>query len=148
MADSELHDQLYVSEPDAGYWDKNDFLFQDETRLIIGICMEVHRTLGRGFSEIVYKDALEWELTERKIPFQREKKFVVNYKTIILPHSFVADFVVFDSVIIEIKAKNGIVDEHLDQTLNYLAVSKCPVGLLVNFGESSLRFKRFALTKK
>jgi GxxExxY protein len=148
MADSEWNNQLYISEPTVEYWDKNDFLFQDETRLVIGICMEVHRILGRGFSEIVYKDALEWEFAERKIPFQREKKFVVNYKEIVLPHSFTADFVVYDSIILEIKAKNGIVDEHYEQILNYLAVSKCPVGLLVNFGESSLRFKRFALTKK
>lgn len=120
MTDSEWNNELYISEPRVEYWDKNDFLFQDETRLIIGICMEVHRILGRGFSEIVYKDALEWELTERKIPFQREKKFVVNYKNVILPHSFVADFVIFDSVILEIKAKNGVVEEHLEQTLNYL----------------------------
>lgn len=110
--------------------------------------MEIHRELGRGFSEIVYKDALEWELNQRNISFQREKVYEVNYKQIVLPHSFVADFVILDNIILEVKAKNGFVEDHLEQTINYLAVSKCPVGLLINFGENSLKFKRFALTKK
>ena len=73
---------------------------EDETYKIIGICMEVHRELGRGFSEIVYKDALEWEFTQRNIPFQREKIYEVRYKQIVLPHSFVADFVIFDNIIL------------------------------------------------
>jgi GxxExxY protein len=148
MTDLELNNDWIVAEPLTEFWDINDYKFQNETRQIIGICMEIHRVLGRGFSEIVYKDALQYELSQRNIRFEREKVFKVNYKEIVLPHSFVADFVIFDKVILEVKAKNGFVDDHLEQTINYLAVSKCPVGLLINFGESSLKFKRFALTKK
>jgi len=148
MVDFEVEEKWIVAEPIAEYWDKNDYKFQDETRKIIGICMEVYRELGRGFSEIVYKDALEWEFAQRGVPFQREKIYEVKYKQILLPHSFVADFVIFDNIILEVKAKNGIVEDHLEQTINYLAVSNCPVGLLINFGESSLTFKRFVLTKK
>lgn len=148
MADFGLEENKIAAETVTEYWDKNDYLFQNETRQIIGICMEVHRVLGRGFSEIVYKDALEWEFTQRGISFQREKVYSVKYKQIILSHSFVADFVVFNNIILEVKAKNGIVEDHSEQTINYLTVSKCPVGLLINFGESSLKFKRFALTKK
>lgn len=107
--------------------------------------MEVHKTLGRGFSEIVYKDALEYEMKIRSIEFEREKEFLINYKKIILPHKFYADFVVFNAVIIEVKAKKGLADEHYAQAINYLAASKCKVGLLLNFGETSLIYKRVIL---
>ncbi|MCE3279384.1 MAG: NADH:ubiquinone oxidoreductase [Bacteroidetes bacterium] len=147
MADLNIRTEWLTEEPESKYWNKNDFLFQDETRQIIGISMEVHRVLGRGFSEIGYKDALEYELKKRGILFEREKSYKVNYKEIVLNHTFCADFVIFGNIIVEVKAKNGIVDDHSEQTINYLAVSKCPVGLLINFGESSLKFKRFALTK-
>ena len=110
--------------------------------------MEIHRTLGKGFLEIVYKDALEYECKKQFVPYEREKKFEVAYKEIILPHNFYADFVIFDKVITEIKSQSGLAEENYAQLINYLAVSKCPVGLLINFGEESLRLKRFALTKK
>jgi len=84
--------------------------------------MEIHRILGRGFLEIVYKDAFELELRKREIIFNREKEYKVEYKGTILPHRFYADFVAFNEVIIEIKAQKGIVDEHYSQVLNYLAV--------------------------
>ena len=113
--------------------------------VIIGIAMEVHRTLGRGFSEIVYKDAMEYEMNEKHIEYKREKEFLIKYKKVILPHKFFADFVVFDAVILEIKAQKGIVEEHYAQTINYLAASKCKVGLILNFGEASLIFKRVIL---
>ena len=147
MIDSEWRDEWIVAEPEAGYWSKNDFLFQDETRTIIGICMEIHRILGKGFSEVVYKDALQWELEQRQILFEREKQYKVHYKEIVLKRSYAADFVVFDKIIVEVKAQEGMAEANASQVINYLAVSKCPVGLLINFGENSLKFKRFALTK-
>jgi len=76
--------------------------FQDESYQIIGICMEVHRILGKGLLEIVYKDAIEYEFKENSIPYEREKKYEVEYKGVILPHQFYADFVVFDKIILEI----------------------------------------------
>ena len=75
--------------------------------------MEVHRILGKGLLEIVYKDAIEIEFKCKNIPFEREKKYEVEYKGIILPHFFYADFVVFDKIILEVKSRKGIVDEHI-----------------------------------
>jgi GxxExxY protein len=105
-------------------FDQNEYPLQEETYLLNGIAMEVHRILGRGFLEIVYKDALEYELKERGIPYQREKEFSIQYKKIILPRKFNADFVVMDKIIVEAKAQRGIAEDHYSQTLNYLAVSK------------------------
>jgi GxxExxY protein len=126
------------------YSDQN-FLYKQESYEIIGICMEIHRYLGKGFLEIVYKDALEYEFNLRKILYEREKKYEVEYKDIILPHYFYADFVVFDKIILEIKAQKGIADNHLKWVINYLAVSGCKLGLIVNFGEDSLITKRVVL---
>ena len=123
----------------------NSYLLSLETSEIIGLAMEVHKTLGKGFSEIVYKDALEYEMKMNAITYTREKEFLVSYKEIILPHRFYADFVVFDSVVLEIKAKKDIVEAHYAQTINYLAASKCKVGLILNFGEPSLIYKRVIL---
>jgi GxxExxY protein len=119
-----------------------EYPLQQETHSIIGVCMDVHKELGHGLLEIVYKDAIEYELQIRKIPFKREKEYEVRYKDIVLPHRFYADFVVYDSVIVEIKAQKNIIDENLKQIINYLALSKNKVGLIINFGEPSLKFKR------
>lgn len=113
-----------------------------ETYKIVGLCMEVHNNLGKGFSEIVYKDALEIELRDSDILYEREKEYSVNYKGIVLPHKFYADFVVFDTVILEIKSVQHIVDEHIAQTLNYLKVSQNKVALIVNFNNDKLQYKR------
>jgi GxxExxY protein len=87
-----------------------DLIYKNESYEIIGICMEVHNNLGAGFLEIVYKDALEYEFRQAGIAFQREKEYVVNYKGIVLPHKFYADFVVFDKIILEVKAVLAIDD--------------------------------------
>ena len=118
---------------------------QSETQTLIGISFEIHNTLGSGFLEIVYKDALEFELKKRGIDYQREKEYLVKYKEIILPHKFYADFVVYDSVILEIKAKEGIAGVHYAQVINYLRVSGSKVGLILNFWGASLEIKRLVL---
>jgi len=123
----------------------NELVYKEESYQIIGICMDVHNTLGRGFLEIVYKDALEYEFKKRAIPFEREKQYDVKYKEIILPHKYFADFVIFDKIILEIKAVEGIVDEFVKQTINYLAVSGCKLGLIINFGKEKLVYKRIVL---
>ncbi len=107
--------------------------------------MEVHRILGKGLLEIVYKDAIEYEFNTKEILYEREKKYEVEYKGLILPHYFFADFVVFDKIILEVKAQKGIVEEHYSWVINYLAISKCQLGLIVNFGENSLITKRVIL---
>jgi len=128
-------------------FDREEYPPQDETYLLNGIAMEIHRILGRGFLVIVYKDAFELELRNRGIPYEREKEYTVEYKGVILPHRFFADFVVLNNIIIEIKAQKGVAEEHYNQVLNYLAVSKCKIGLIYNFGESSLVLKRVILEK-
>jgi GxxExxY protein len=119
-----------------------DLIYKEESFRIIGKCFEVHNNLGPGFLEIVYKDALEYEFKNADIPFEREVEYEVNYKDIILPHKFYADFVVFDQIILEVKGVSGLADEHIAQTINYLKVSGNKLGLLVNFGELKLNFRR------
>lgn len=121
---------------------------EEETYQIIGCCMEVHNELGFGFSEIVYKDALEYEFRKNGVLFAREVEYQVKYKDTFLPHKFFADFVAFDCIIIEIKAVSDLVDEHFEQTINYLAVSEMEVGLLLNFRKPKLQYKRVILTER
>ena len=123
----------------------SDIILKEESYKIIGICMEVHRILGRGFLEIVYKDAIQYELRKQLIPHEREKQYAIPYKEIILPHSFFADFIVYDQIILEVKGCSGLTDEFTKLALNYLAVSKCKLALLVNFGRDSLEYKRVVL---
>ncbi len=122
-----------------------DLLYKEESYKIIGICMEVHNNLGAGLLEIVYKDALEFEFKNANIPFKREVEYEVNYKGTILPHNFYADFMIFDKIILEVKATNGIADEYIAQCINYLKVSNNKLALLINFGESKLKYKRIIL---
>lgn len=122
-----------------------DIILPEESYKIIGICMEIHRILGKGLSEVVYKDALEYEFNWNKVSYFREKKYDVTYKDVILNHSFVADFVVYDKIILEVKAIEKLIDIHKKQTLNYLGIAKLNLGLLVNFGEPSLKYERIVL---
>lgn len=119
-----------------------NFPLKEETDLIIGIGIEIHKILGHGFLEIVYKDAFEYEFKKRMTVYEREKVYDIIYKDIVLPHRFFADFVVFEKVILEIKAKDGIPDEDYPQMINYLKCSACKVGLILNFGKSKLDIKR------
>ncbi|WP_016988315.1 GxxExxY protein [Flavobacterium sp. ACAM 123] len=120
----------------------------DETYKIIGILFEVHKNLGKGFPEIVYKDALEYEFTANNIIFEREKEFQVQYKNTTLKHKFYADFIVFDSIILEVKTVDCFNNSHYNQCLNYLKVSGNELALLANFNSTSLEYKRIVSTKK
>ena len=122
-----------------------NFYLKEESYKIIGLCMEVHKILGKGHSEVVYKDALEHEFKLNSIPFEREKKYEIEYKDIVLPRKYVADFVVYDEIILEAKAIECFSNSNIKQTLNYLAASKNQLGLLVNFGEDSLKYRRIIL---
>ena len=114
---------------------------QQETDLILRTAIEIHKILGAGFLEIVYKDAFEYETQKQNFKYEREKEYLIHYKETILRHRFYADFVVFDKVIVEIKAKErGIAEEA--QTLNYLKCSGCKVGLILNFAKLKLEIKR------
>lgn len=124
-----------------------EYLYKDETYQIIGILFEVHKNLGKGFSEIVYKDAIEYELNEHKIIFEREKEFEVQYKSTTLKHKFYADFVVFGNIILEVKTVDCFNNSHYNQCINYLKVSGYELALLANFNSKSLEYKRIVNTK-
>ncbi|MEO7767269.1 MAG: GxxExxY protein [Ferruginibacter sp.] len=119
-----------------------DIILKEESYQIIGICMEVHRELGMGFKEIVYKDALEYEFKTRGIAYTREKEYKIQYKEIILPHRYYADFIVDGTIILEVKAVQIIVNGFIKQTINYLKASGLQLGIIANFGEKSFVSKR------
>jgi GxxExxY protein len=119
-----------------------ELLYKEENYKIVGVCMEIHRILGFGLAEIVYKDALEHEFQLLKIPYAREKMYPVEYKGIILPHPFYADFVVYDKIILEVKAVSAITNVHWAQTINYVKLAKGRLGIIANFGQPSMEFKR------
>src|SRR5687768_11700980 len=119
-----------------------EIILKGESFKIIGACMEVHRELGMGFKEIIYKDALEIEFQQLNIPYQREKLFKVVYKGKILPRRYPADFVVYDSIILEVKATPFIINNFVLQTRNYLKASGIKLGIIANFGEKSFVSKR------
>ena len=119
-----------------------EILFKEESYKIIGACFEVHKILGHGFKEAVYKDALELELIRLEIPFVREKPYTILYKEQKLKHYFVADFVLYDTIILEIKIGSYIGDSYIKQTLNYLKASGLRLGIVINFGKSSLESQR------
>jgi len=125
-----------------------DLLFRDESYAIIGACMKVHSSLGAGFLESVYSEALCKEFEKRKIPFVKEKKLALFYEGEQLKKYFKADFICFDSIIVEIKSKSMLLGIDEKQTVNYLKATEHQLGLLVNFGEKSLKYKRFVNSNK
>lgn len=123
----------------------NEILYREESYKIIGCCLEVHNELGPGFLEVVYKDALEIEFQLNKIPYSKEKLFEVIYKGQPTNRKYNADFVIYDKIILEVKAYKRLSDDNLLQTLDYLKVTKLRLGILANFGECSFISKRVVL---
>lgn len=123
-------------------------LYEQQTYEIIGACMSVHKILGNGFLESVYEEALEKEFVKRNIPFKRQSKLSLYYDGKPMDKYFKVDFLCYESIILEIKAVSFLNNEMKKQTINYLHASNLHIGLLVNFGESSLKWKRFINTTK
>ena len=123
--------------------EKDKMIFPHEAYEIIGAAMEVHNTLGQGFLESVYQEAMEIELSKRNIPFESQSKIQIQYKDIALEHYFVADFVCYDKIIVELKSVSTILPEHEAQIINYLRATGFKLGILLNFNEESLFFKRY-----
>jgi len=123
---------------------ESDLLYSDLTREIIGAAMEVHKTIGSGFLESVYEEALAIEFDLRKVRYERQKGIDVFYKGW-LAKQFVCDFLVGEKVLVELKALKAITGVEEAQILNYLRATGLEVGLLINFGERSLKYKRMVL---
>lgn len=124
-----------------------ELIYKKEVFKLVGICMEIHRELGKGHDEVIYQDALTIELERAGIGYSRESTFEIVYKGVALPHRYRADFTIFDRILFEAKAVDRLSDAHSKQVLNYLAASRLELGLLVNFGSDSLEWKRVILTQ-
>lgn len=120
-------------------------IYKNESYNIIGAAMEVHKELGKGFLESVYQEALEIELAAFKIPYLKEASIPIVYKNRMLSKYFVADFICFDKIILELKAISDLSPEHTSQVFNYLKATGYKLGILINFGAVSLQYKRIVL---
>ena len=123
----------------------SEIYHRDESYKIIGCCFEVHKTLGVGFLEAVYKDALELEFINHGLPFAREVEFLVTYKGELLRHRYYADFTAYDKIIVEVKSTKDFNDVFIAKCINYLKVSGYKLAILVNFGTAEMQFKRVVL---
>jgi GxxExxY protein len=124
-------------------------LLKQECYRVVGAAMGVYNTLGPGFLEAVYQEALEIELAMCRIPFESQKELRICYKGQILKKAYVADFLAFEKVIVEIKALDQLTSREEAQLLNYLKATGLAVGVLLNFGcAGKLEWKRMVWTKK
>lgn len=122
------------------------FLFKDEAFRIRGAVFQVYRMMGAGFLEAVYQECLAIELAKREIPFEASKGLALAYDGVVLRQTYIADFVCFGQIILELKALRAIAPEHRAQTINYLRAANMRLGLLVNFGATPrVEIERFAL---
>jgi GxxExxY protein len=122
-----------------------DFLYKSETFAIIGAAMEVHKTLGCGFVEAIYEEALTKEFVRNNIPFEQQKEVPVFYKGEALEKYYKLDLLCYDAVIVELKAVSAFAEEHEAQILSYMKATQCKIGLLINFGTPRLQYKRYIL---
>jgi len=117
-------------------------LYKEESYKIIGICMDIHSTLGKGFLEAVYNEVLEKEFIKQQVPYQREVKLDIFFKGEKLDKKYKADFICYEEIILETKSVSFLHDNFTKQILNYLRATNKKLGILINFGESSLKYKR------
>ena len=118
--------------------------YEEETGKILNACMEVHKELGNGFLEPVYQEALEEEFKLQHIPYEREKLLNIIYKGKKLTKEYFADFVCYGNIIVELKAVTNLVKAHKSQVINYMKATNSEIGILVNFGENSLKWERIS----
>lgn len=118
-----------------------------QTYAILGAAMGVHRQLGNGFLEAVYQEALQVEMSRRGIPARREVGIPIVYKGQQLSCSYRADFICYDSVLVELKSIERLGDNEAAQVVHYLRATGLQRALLVNFGAKHLEFRRMVLTK-
>ncbi len=117
-------------------------LYPKESYKINGAIYEVHKELGPGLLEKVYQEALEKELKLQGIPFEREKEFTIMYKGEKLEQKYIADFVCYNKIVVELKAVDELLPIHTAQVINYLAIAGYQLGLLVNFNDTKVKPQR------
>ncbi len=126
---------------------KEEYKYSEITAKIIGCAMKVHSTLGNGFQEVIYQRALEIEMNKHGLYVEREKVMAIYYEGINIGTRRV-DFFVEQKIMVELKAITHLENVHLAQALNYLEAYKMEVGLLINFGNTKLEFKRLTIQNK
>jgi GxxExxY protein len=123
-----------------------ELVLKDEVYQIVGAALEVYWQLGRGFREPVYQEAMEIELRRRSIPFESQKRFMIQYKGQALLKEYVADLILFGQIIAELKTCDRLSGTEEGQILNYLKATGMRVGLLFNFGSAvKLEWKRYVI---
>ncbi len=123
-------------------------IYKDEVYRIVGAALEVSNHLGCGFLEAVYQEALGIEFADQEIPFESQKRIAIFYKNTVLDKKYIADFLCYGKIIVEIKAIKAITEIEEAQLLNYLKATNLPLGLIINFGSKKLEWKRYANTKQ
>jgi GxxExxY protein len=121
---------------------QQQLIYKDEAYAIVGAAMAVHKELGHGFLEAVYSEALEIEFKLQQIPYRKDAPLSIVYKGQPLTKFYVADYICYDKIIVELKAASALDSSHEAQVLNYLKATRYKLGLLINFGEPSLKYKR------
>lgn len=111
-------------------------IYKEESYKILGAAFKVYNTLGAGFLEAVYQEALEIELQRQGIPYEREKELKIVYDGVELKQTYKADFVCYGKIIVELKAVSALDDAHRAQVYNYLHATGLKMGLLMNFGNA------------
>ncbi|MCE1224960.1 MAG: GxxExxY protein [Geobacteraceae bacterium] len=123
-----------------------ELIYREEVFQIIGAAIEVHKVLGSGFLEAVYQEALEYELSLRKIPSISQQPLKIQYKTHVLNKEYIADLICFNSIVVELKALQKLTGHEESQVINYLKATGMRVALLINFGSlGKLEWKRLVL---
>ena len=121
-------------------------IYKEEAYKIMGAAFKVYNSLGHGFLEAVYQEALELEFQKQGVPYEREKELKIYYDGIELKQTYKADFVCFGKIIVELKAVSALDDAHRSQVYNYLHATNYKLGLLLNFGSSDeLEYQRIVM---
>ena len=125
---------------------ESKLIFEEESYKILGVCIAVHKKMGSGFEQEVYEEVLQKEFIKHGIPFEKKKKLSLFYEGDPLQKYFIADFVCYDAIILDVRSMNFIHNNSKQQVVNYLKATNFQLGFLINFGEPSLKWKRVIRT--
>ncbi len=122
--------------------------YSEEGYALMGAAFEVHNVIGGGLLEEIYQQSLEIELELRSVPFRRKEELLVHYKGRVLDKRYIPDLFVYERIVVELKSVSAIAPEHEAQLINYMRITRSPIGYLINFGPiGKLQYKRFILSE-